>query len=104
MEYPLEYPFHGKRKLIWKMSHIVCPLCGLSVPMSKFWETIYEDIDDIEAVNFRGLGLGRGFEKSEIFSVLDDEEICEAVAARCYAILELVGEDLEEDDKDLEEV
>ena len=75
------------------MSHIVCPMCGLSVPLSKFWETIYEPIDDIEAVSFRGLGRGMGFEKSEAYSVLDDEEIRKAVATRCYAIIELLEED-----------
>ena len=77
------------------MSHIVCPMCGLSVPLSKFWETMYTPIDDIEAVSFRGLGRGMGFEKSEANSVLDDEEFCEAVTSRCHAILELL-EDTEE--------
>ncbi|MBA7474714.1 hypothetical protein ES707_10068 [subsurface metagenome] len=81
------------------MSHIVCPLCGLSVPLSKFWETIGNSIEDIEVVSFTGLGRGRGFEKSEAYSVLDDEEICEAVAARCYAILMLLGELEEEEDE-----
>ena len=85
------------------MSHIVCPLCGLSVPLSKFWETIGDEIEDIEAVSFIGLGRGRGFEKSEVFSVLDDEEICEAVAARCYAILELLGE-LEDEEEEEDDV
>ena len=66
--------------------------------MSRFWE-INEDIDDIEAVSFTGLGRGRGFEKSEAFSVLDDEEICEAVASRCHAILGLLREDLEEEEE-----
>lgn len=91
----MEYPLNGKGGCRLKLSHIVCPLCGLSVPLSKFWETIYEDIDDIEAVSFRGLGRGRGFEKSEAYSLLDDEGICEAVASRCHAILELL-EDEEE--------
>ena len=77
------------------MSHVVCPMCGLSVPLSKFWETVYDEIDDIEAVSFRGLGRGRGFEKTEAYSVLDDTELCEAVASRCHSILELL-EDEEE--------
>ena len=81
------------------MSHVVCPMCGLSVPLSKFWETVYDEIDDIEAVSFRGLGRGRGFEKTETYSVLDDTELCEAVASRCYAILELLGETFEDEEE-----
>ena len=74
-------------------------MCGLSVPLSQFWESTYSDIDDIEAVSFRGLGRGRGFEKTDTHSVLDDEEIREAVASRCYAILELLGETFEDEEE-----
>ena len=71
--------------------------CGLSVPLSKFWETIYNDIDDIEVVSFSGLGRRRGFERTEAYSVLDDEETREAVASRCHAILELLGKTFEDE-------
>ena len=82
------------------MSHIVCPLCGLSVPLSKFWQTIGNTIEDIETVSFTGLGRGRGFEKSEAYSVLDDKEICDAVAVRCYAILDLLEKLEDEEDEE----
>jgi hypothetical protein len=80
------------------MSHLICPLCGLSIPLRTFWNGIDEDVEDIEAVYFRGLGRGRGFEKTESFSVLDDEEICNAIVRRCYVILDLLGEGSEEED------
>jgi len=74
------------------MSHITCPLCGLNVPLSTFWDNIYNAPEDIEAVSFVGLGRGRRFMKTEAFSVLDEEEFCDAIAWRCHAILSLVDD------------
>lgn len=82
------------------MSHIVCPMCGLSVPMSKFWDTIDDPIEDIEAVSFIGLGRGRGFEKTDAYSILKEEGAQEAIVSRCYAILELLGETFEEEEEE----
>ncbi len=82
------------------MSHIVCPMCGLSVPMSKFWDTIDDPIEDIEAVSFIGLGRGRGFEKTDAYSILEEEGAQEAIVSRCYAILELLGETFEEEEEE----
>lgn len=56
-----------------------------------------EEVEDIEVVSFRGLGRGMGFEKAESISALDDEEVCKAIAGRCYAILSLLGLESEED-------
>ena len=77
----------------------MCPMYGLSVPLSQFWESTYSDIDDIEAVSFRGLGRGRGFEKTDAYSGLDDEKIRKAVTSRCHAILELLGETFEDEEE-----
>ena len=74
-------------------------MCGLSVILSHFWESTYSDIDDIETVSFRGLGRGRGFEKTDPYSVLDDEEIREAVASRCNAIIDLLEETSEDEEE-----
>jgi len=80
------------------MSHLICPLCGLSIPLGTFWNGIDEEIDDVEVVSFRGLGRGRGFEKTEAISVLDDEGVCDAIARRCHVVLGLLGEGSEEED------
>ena len=80
------------------MSHLICPLCGLSIPLGTFWNGIGDEIDDIEVVSFRGLGRGMGFEKTETVSVLDDEEVCDAIARRCHVVLGLLGEGSKEED------
>jgi len=49
-------------------------------------------------VSFRGLGRGRGFEKTGAFSVLDNEAVCNAIARRCQAVLGLLGEGSDEGD------
>lgn len=83
--------------MVKQVSHLVCPMCGLSIPLGTFWDGIDEDVEDIETVSFRGLGRGRGFEKVDSTSILDDEEICDAIARRCHAILNLLEEEYEED-------
>jgi len=60
------------------MSHLVCPLCGKNAPLSTL------DPDNIEldlkVVSFRGLGRGKGFVKSEEYSVFGDDEITPIIA------------------------
>ena len=62
------------------MSHLVCPLCGKSAPLS----TLNPDVLDldIKVVRFRGLGYGRGFAKSEEYSILGDDEYSPILAKR----------------------
>jgi hypothetical protein len=81
------------------MSHLVCPLCGLSVPLSKFNP---ESLDlDLRVVSFRGLGRGKGFEKQDEHSILDDDEYSPVVAGR---VLELCRMFIESDVLSREEV
>ena len=51
-----------------------------------------EDVGDIEAVSFRRVGRGMGFEKTESFSVLHYKAVTSRIASRCHDILELLGE------------
>ncbi len=54
------------------MSHLGCPMCGLSVPLSYFE---YAEIElDLTLKEFRGLGRGKGFESLPPTSVLGDDE------------------------------
>lgn len=62
------------------------------MPFNTFWEGVEEDVEDIEAVSFRGLGRGMGFEKTESFSILHDEKVTSRIASKCHDILELLGE------------
>ena len=80
------------------MSHLICPLCGLSIPLGTFWNGIDEDIEDVEVVSFRGLGRGRGFKKAGSVSVLDNEVVCNAIARRCHVVLSLLEEGSDEED------
>ena len=66
------------------MSHIQCPLCGLNSPLSKFDPSALDL--DLRLVQFRGLGRGRGFEVSNEFSVLGDEEYSPMVAERVLSL------------------
>jgi len=66
------------------MSHIQCPMCGLNSPLSKFNPSALDF--DVRLVQFRGLGRGRGFEVSNEFSVLGDEEYSPMVAERVLAL------------------
>lgn len=79
-----------KWKCSWKLSHIVCPLCGLSVPWSKFWRTINDPIEDIEAVSFRGLGRGLGWAKNDPISILDNERAMKYIVSRCRRLIETI--------------
>jgi hypothetical protein len=81
------------------MSHLVCPLCGLSVPLSKFNPESLEL--NLQVVSFRGLGRGKGFEKQDEHSILDDNEYSPVVAGR---VLELCRMFIESDVLSREEV
>ena len=71
------------------MTHLVCPMCGLSVPLQKFNP---EDVElDINVVSFRGLGRGKGFEKTNVESILGDDYYTPMIGARAKAICNLVN-------------
>lgn len=81
------------------MSHLICPLCGLNVPLSKFNPDNIEL--DLLVVGFKGLGRGKGFEKKDEHSILGDDEYSPIVAGR---ILELCRMFIERDVLNREEV
>ena len=81
------------------MSHLDCPLCGLSVPLSKFNPESLEL--DLRVVSFKGLGKWRGFEKQDAHSILGDDEHSPRVAGR---VLELCRMFIESDVLNREEV
>ena len=63
------------------MFHFRCPLCGLSVPVSKFHPE--ERDNDIQLLEFSGLGRGKGFRVSESCSILhDDDELKDKIVSR----------------------
>jgi hypothetical protein len=70
------------------MSQLACPLCGRFVSLNGFDPSSFES--DIYAVNRTGLGRGRGFAVSEIFSVLGDLTITGPIATRCRKILSII--------------
>ena len=70
------------------MSQLACPLCGRFVSLKGFDPSKFEL--DIYAVNRVGLGRGRGWAVSEIFSVLGDSAITAPIAERCRVILGLI--------------
>ena len=70
------------------MSQLACPLCGRFVNLKGFDPSNFEL--DIYAVNRVGLGRGRGWAVSEIFSVLGDSAITAPIAERCRVILGLI--------------
>ena len=67
------------------MSHLKCPLCGRGVALSHFDPSDYDL--DVYAFSVRGLGRGRGFEKTEEFSILNSDS--ETMALIKNRILEL---------------
>ncbi len=50
------------------MSHLICPLCGLSRPLASFHPTSFDR--DICSQSFSGLGKGRGFVATGRSSIL----------------------------------
>ena len=73
------------------MSHVSCPLCGRNQALSKFNPKALDD--DIYVVSFRGLGRGRGFEKTgETSTMAPGDPIMEQVKDRCLAIIDFLLE------------
>lgn len=62
------------------MTHILCPLCGKQTFINNF-KPEYLDLDIYE-VEVRGLGRGKGFETSERYSILGDEEVTPKIVTR----------------------
>ncbi|MGD0804302.1 MAG: hypothetical protein ABSA11_09540 [Candidatus Bathyarchaeia archaeon] len=62
------------------MSHLICPLCGLNVPLSKLERGNFPI--DLKTISFRNLGYRKGFGVSEIVSIMGDGEITPIIAAR----------------------
>ncbi len=83
-----------------KMSHVNCPLCGRNQALSKFNPKALDD--DIYVVSFRGLGRGRGFEKTgETSTMTPKDPVTDQVKGRCLAIIDFL---LESGCANLEEV
>ncbi len=73
------------------MSHVNCPLCGRNQALSKFNPKALDD--DIYVVSFRGLGRGKGFEKTgETSTMAPGNPVTEQVKDRCLAIINFLLE------------
>ena len=71
------------------MSHVNCPLCGRNQALSKFNPESLDD--DIYLVSFRGLGRGRGFEKTgETSTMAPGDPVTDQVKDRCLAIIDFL--------------
>jgi len=82
------------------MSHVNCPLCGRNQALSKFNPEALDD--DIYVVSFRGLGRGRGFEKTgETSTMAPGNPTTDQVKDRCLAIINFL---LESDCANTEEI
>ena len=62
------------------MTHLICPLCGLSVPLSKLDRGNFPI--DLRTISFRNAGYRKGFAPNEPVSVMGDEEITPVIASR----------------------
>ncbi len=62
------------------MTHLICPLCGLSVPLSKLDRGNFPI--DLKTISFRNAGYRKGFAPNEPVSVMGDEEITPVIASR----------------------
>jgi hypothetical protein len=74
--------------MLWgnNVSHLICPLCGLNVPLSKLERGNFPI--DIQTISFRHAGYRKGFTPNEPVSVMGDGEITPLIAAR---VKELYG-------------
>ena len=86
----LGYPIHVDMEVV--EVYLVCPLCGKLAHLNSFTPDEYSD--DIECVEMRGLGRGKGFEVTSRFSALGDEELMGLISSRCRIILRIVGEEV----------
>ena len=67
------------------MSHLKCPLCGRLVSINYFDPSEFDA--DVFAVKYRGLGRGKGFEKSDEYSILlSGDPIIELIKERILGI------------------
>ena len=62
------------------MTHLICPLCGLNVPLSKLDRGNFPI--DLKTISFRNAGYRKGFAPNEPVSVMGDEEITPVIASR----------------------
>lgn len=62
------------------MSHLICPLCGLNVPLSKLDEGNFPI--DLKTISFKNRGYRMGFGVDEIVSIMGDGEITPIIATR----------------------
>ncbi len=69
------------------MTHLLCPLCGGSKPLSTFDPASLEL--DITMRKYTGLGRGRGFRLDSTQSVLHNTNITQPIADRILALLGL---------------
>jgi len=72
------------------LSHVVCPLCGRSVPIDGFDPS--EFVDDVFAQAFSGKGRGKGFRVADKFSVLGEEgyyDLLKSMADRALRLVRL---------------
>ena len=72
--------------------YLKCPLCGKLAHLNCFTPDEYSD--DIECVEMRSLGRGRGFQVTSRFSALGNEGLMDMISRRCHAILTIVGEEV----------
>ncbi len=67
------------------LSQFVCPLCAKFNSIRLYDSSDY--VDDIYAVQVRGLGKGRGVEVIDTYSLLEEEaEVVEKIADRVLEI------------------
>ena len=67
------------------MSHLQCPLCGLTRAING-WDPENYDLD-IKVCSFLGLGYKKGFEKTGESSVLGDQDITPRIIDRILELL-----------------
>jgi hypothetical protein len=62
------------------VSHLICPLCGLNVPLSKLERGNFPV--NLMTISFRNAGYRKGFAPNEPVSVMGDGEVTPIIAAR----------------------
>lgn len=83
--------------MLWgnNVSHLICPLCGLNVPLSKLERGNFPV--DIQTISFRHAGYRKGFTPNEPVSVMGDGEITPLIAARVKELYDFFVEHREID-------
>ena len=84
------------------MSQLICPICGKFNSVRFYDPSNFEE--DIQLVQVRGLGRGKGVEITEKYSLLDgsDPELLDLISDRVAIIYKLLYEDVEEDEAEEE--